>query len=107
MTIIDPKLVPIYKQAFNAKSFLNSIESVIHVEVHKMYENAYTPTFDYQDTGENELVIRYKSKRKLYALMEGLIIGVGEHFNCTINQRIETVNLDSGEEVADFHLAFS
>ncbi|PCH68201.1 MAG: hypothetical protein COC01_04155 [Bacteroidetes bacterium] len=90
----------------NPKDFLKSVESVIHVEVKKMYKDAYTPTFIYTDLAPDKLIIQYHSKRKLYALMEGLIDGVGEHFNTTIGQSVKIHEVD-GREVGDFDLTFS
>ncbi|MBL4656147.1 MAG: heme NO-binding domain-containing protein, partial [Bacteroidia bacterium] len=90
----------------NPKDFLKSVESIIHVEVKKMYKDAYTPSFKYTDPAPDKLIIQYHSKRKLYALMEGLINGVGEHYNITIGQNVKIHEVD-GREVGDFDLTFS
>lgn len=89
----------------NAKGFLLTIESIIHVEVHKMYEKAYTPTFEYLNDTEGKLTIRYRSKRKLYVLMEGIIMGVADYFCCSIGQEV-IIHKVNEEEVGDFHLTF-
>lgn len=88
-----------------AKDFLLTVESIIHVEVHKMYDKAYTPTFEYLNNRDNQLTIRYRSKRKLYKLMEGIIMGVADHFSCKIDQNI-VIHKINEEEVGDFHLTF-
>jgi len=90
----------------NPKDFLKSVESIVHVEVKKMYEDAYTPTFNYTDSAPDKLVIQYHSKRKLYALMEGLIDGVAEHYDVTIGQNVK-IHVVDGREVGDFDLTFS
>ena len=106
---IFPKLVatvPQFVEPYNhPKDFLKTINDVIHMEVKKMYTHAYTPKFTYVDTEENKLIIQYSSKRKLYALMGGLIEGVANYFNYTIRQsrKIYVVN---GKEVCDFSLYF-
>lgn len=89
----------------NEKDFLKSIEDVIHVEVKKMYGDAYTPTFEYFNDVEGQLMIRYHSKRKLYKLMEGIILGVADHFKTEIKQEIKVHSID-GKEVGDFNLHF-
>jgi len=89
----------------SAKDFLLTVESIIHVEVHKIYDKAYTPTFEYLNNADNKLTIRYRSKRKLYKLMEGIIMGVADYFNCKIDQNI-VVHSINDEEVGDFHLTF-
>lgn len=88
-----------------AKYFLLTVESIIHVEVHKMYDKAYTPTFEYLNNMDNKLTIRYRSKRKLYKLMEGIIMGVADYFSCKIDQNI-IIHKINDEEVGDFHLTF-
>lgn len=70
-----------------------------------MYDKAYTPTFEYLNDSKGKLTIRYRSKRKLYKLMEGIIIGVADHFKCKIDQNI-IIHKINKEEVGDFHLTF-
>jgi predicted hydrocarbon binding protein len=65
------------------KSFLLGIESVIHVEVSKLYPSSSLPIFDYENPGENELVMLYRSPRKLCHLAEGLIAGAAEAFKAS------------------------
>lgn len=89
----------------NAKDFLKTIESVVHVEIQKLYTDAYLPTFQYKEPSENKLIITYYSKRKLYPLMQGLISGVGDHFNTSIKQRHIIYEKD-GKEYCDFFLEF-
>ena len=106
---IFPKLaaaVPQFVEPYDhPKPFLKTINDVIHLEVKKMYAHAYTPEFKYFDTEEDKLIIQYSSKRKLYALMEGLIEGVGDYFNYTIRQSKKIHEID-GKEVCDFNLCF-
>ncbi len=88
------------------KPFLMTVESVIHIEVKKLYEHAYTPTFIYTDTSPDTLTITYSSKRKLYDLMEGLIDGVGEFFKSPI-QQTHKIYQKNGAELCDFELTFT
>ena len=59
---------------------LKTVDGVIHVEVRKLYDDTYLPVFQYQEPAEDQLIITYYSKRKLYPFMEGLIEGVSLHF---------------------------
>ena len=106
---IFPKLVEAVPQFVehhdHPKVFLKTINDVIHMEVKKMYTHAYTPEFKYFDTEEDKLIIQYSSKRKLYALMEGLIEGVADYFNYTIRRSRKIHDLN-GKEVCDFSLYF-
>lgn len=89
-----------------AKSFLLSVEDVVHVEVRKLYADALTPTFRYQDLSPTRLSIHYRSPRRLCYLMEGLLDGVGEYFGTTITRRQLQCMLE-GAEYCVFDLEFS
>lgn len=84
-----PKLAERYpmfvQDATSAKSFILSVHSVIHVEVRKLYPKAVTPSFTYEDTGEDTLKVNYTSARKLCQFMEGMLAGVGTHFGESID----------------------
>ncbi len=87
------------------KDFLKTIENVVHVEVRKLYTDTYLPTFVYKEPSEQELIITYYSKRKLYHLMEGLIEGVAKYFKVKIDQK-HRIYIEEGLEYCDFHLNF-
>lgn len=72
-----------YPDFFNHKevfSFLESIDSYIHVEVKKLYPDAELPKFTTERVGENVLVMNYESKRPFAKLAEGLIQGTIKNF---------------------------
>ena len=60
----------------NVFSFLKSVDSIIHVEVKKLYPKAELPHFIYEQPSENSLVMHYHSSRPFADLAEGLIEGV-------------------------------
>lgn len=88
------------------KPFLMTVDGIIHVEVKKLYQGVYLPTFQYQEPAEDQLIITYFSERKLYPFMEGLIDGVGDYFNKPITQSHRIYEKD-GNEYCDFHLQFA
>lgn len=61
-------------------SFLGSIDSVIHVEVNKLYSNPSLPKIDCEYLDEHRLVLHYRSERKMCMLAEGLILGAARHY---------------------------
>lgn len=63
------------------KSFLLTVDRVIHVEVRKLHPGAILPKFEYVDESDSELTMYYSSPRKLCHLAEGLIDASAEHFN--------------------------
>jgi hypothetical protein len=79
-----PKLAELYPVFFKgqatAKSFLMSVDRIIHVEIRKLDSNAGLPMMDYEDAAPDQLVLVYRSPRNLCELALGLIEGVGAHF---------------------------
>jgi len=87
------------------KPFLKSVESIIHVEVKKLYEDARPPGFTYMDPASNRLIIQYRSERRLCQFMEGLIDGVAAYYQSPVQYKQRTCVLD-GDEVCEFDLTF-
>lgn len=79
-----PRLAASYpvfmKKDMSAKSFLMSVDRVIHVEVRKLDASTGLPTIEYEEPSPDRLTMIYRSPRALCALAEGLIEGVGAHF---------------------------
>ena len=63
------------------RTFLLTLNDIIHPEVRKLYPGADVPVFDFDTDGpEGTLVIGYRSSRRLCALAEGFIEGAADHF---------------------------
>lgn len=66
------------------RSFLLSLNDVIHAEVRKLYPGADVPTFEFDApagaAAHDTLNIHYRSKRQLCALAEGFIAGASDHY---------------------------
>ena len=60
--------------------FLESVHSIIHVEVKKLDPNAQPPDVIPERISEDELRLTYRSERGLSPLAEGLILGAGDHY---------------------------
>lgn len=71
---------PEFLEGQTAKSFLESVHDVIHVEVKKLHPDTLLPTFEYEHPDDGGLVMIYSSPRKLCPLAEGLILGAAEVF---------------------------
>ena len=87
------------------KPFLKSVESIIHVEVKKLYEDSMPPGFTYIDTASNRLIIQYRSERMLCQFMEGLIDGVAGYYQSPVQYKQITCKLN-GDGVCEFDLTF-
>lgn len=67
-----------------ARTFLLSLNEVIHPEVRKLYEGAEPPVFGFNEEADGTLVMEYHSQRALCAFAEGLAMGAGDEFGETI-----------------------
>ena len=63
----------------STRSFVVTLNDVIHPEVRKLYPGADVPVFDFA-TRDGVLVMGYSSPRKLCAFAEGLLHGTADHF---------------------------
>ncbi len=75
---------PLVADVESAKELLKQVDSVIHVEVRKMYPGAVTPVFRFEDPAPDRLTLEYRSSRKLCPFVEGLIEAAGEHYDTNI-----------------------
>jgi hypothetical protein len=79
-----PLLASRYPQFFepheSARSFVLTLNSIIHPEVRKLYPGADVPVFDYDTSSEDVLVMGYASRRRMCAFAEGLIEGAAAHY---------------------------
>ncbi|MFK7818671.1 MAG: heme NO-binding domain-containing protein [Planctomycetaceae bacterium] len=94
-----------FEREQTAKQLLKSVDSIIHVEVKKLFPNAILPRFDYEDPSENELVMIYRSERKMCVLAEGLFNGAAKHFRTPVEYK-QTKCLLTGDDHCRFELTF-
>lgn len=87
-----PLLVERYPVFFeghdSTRSFVLTLNDVIHPEVRKLFPGAYAPEFDFDTSQEDRLTLGYKSHRNLCFFAEGLLEGAADHFgeSVTIEQ---------------------
>lgn len=79
-----PKFAQRYPKFFSAhtsaRSFVLTLNEIIHPEVRKIYPGANVPVFEFDTRSEATLVVFYSSARKLCAFAEGLVTGVAAHY---------------------------
>jgi len=92
-----------FEDQSSAFDFLKNVEGYIHVEVRKLYPDAELPTFECEVPAADELVMTYRSPRRLSHLAEGLMLGCAEHFGEHIEIRREDLSTGA-EEVVRFRL---
>ena len=71
---------------------LSQLDGIIHPEVQKIYPDAEVPSFRASRDG-GSMRLRYESSRHLCPLAEGLILGLGEHFDTVLSvEHLECVH---------------
>lgn len=74
----------------DTRSFLLSLNSIIHPEVRKLYPGADTPEFVFDASSPERLVMEYESARRLCAFAEGMIEGAATHYGEDVQVRHAT-----------------
>lgn len=64
----------------STRSFLLTLNDVIHMEVRKLYPGADVPVFNYDTSSPDVLLMEYASPRKLCSLAEGFIEATAAHY---------------------------
>lgn len=64
----------------STRSFILTLNDVIHPEVRKLFPGADVPDFDFETSGDGQITLGYRSARKLCSFAEGLIEGAAEYF---------------------------
>jgi len=83
-----PALAAAYPAFFephaDVRSFLYTLNDVIHPEVRKLYPGADVPTFGFTTGGDGSITMRYGSPRQMCAFAEGLIEGSAAYFGQSV-----------------------
>ncbi len=82
--------------------FLKNIDSYIHVEVRKLYNDAELPRFDIKQTDPRRLELVYRSSRPFADLAEGLVLGCIAHFQEKIEVQRENLSGPPAETCVRF-----
>ncbi len=83
----------------SALDFLPLVESYVHLEVKKLYNDAELPSFTCVSPNPGRLEMTYRSVRNLPDLAEGLILGTVDHFNERVEVRRESIPEDPSAEL--------
>ena len=62
------------------RSFVLTLNDVIHAEVRKLYPGADVPEFEFATSAANQVTLTYRSARRMCRFAEGLIEGAAAHF---------------------------
>lgn len=105
-----PLLAIRYPQFFeghsDTRSFILTLNDVIHPEVRKLFPGAYAPSFEFSTKGDDELELSYFSHRKLCSFAEGLIEGASNHYSEDVSIE-QTACSKRGDEKCVLKVRFS
>lgn len=91
--------------AMSFVEFVQHVESYIHPEVRKLYEDATVPNFAFETLDNGNVRMTYSSPRNLPDLAEGLLMGAADAFGETIE--IQRPGIDAGENATVFDLVIA
>lgn len=74
----------------STRSFILTLNDVIHPEVRKLFPGADVPDFDFETPGDGQITLGYRSARKLCSFAEGLIEGAAEYFGEQVRMKQPT-----------------
>ena len=98
---------PVFFQGHTStRSYLLTLNHIIHPEVQKLYPGAATPVFDFDASDAEVLTIAYRSQRKLCALAEGFMHGAADHYQESMHLEHPECMLDGAAQCV-FKLKFS
>ena len=102
-----PRLAERYPTLFdgheNSRTFVDGVNDVIHAEVRKLYPDAVCPHFKMSDVADGDLVMTYRSVRRMCALAEGFVEGAAAHFGDTV-EFSHAACVDRGDRTCVFRI---
>ena len=105
MPLLAERYPGFFQRHQDARSFILTLNSIIHPEVEKLYPGAATPVFDFSNDEQGRLVVGYKSARKMCALAEGFMTGAADHYH-EQTEIDHPVCMHHGDEKCVFHVRF-
>lgn len=87
LPLLAEKYAKFFQPHKSTRSFVLTVNSIIHPEVRKLYPGAYVPEFEFDASSPDVLVMKYGSTRKLCALAEGFVEGAATHFGETVQMK--------------------
>lgn len=103
--LLAEKIPTLMATYHHPRDLLLSLNDVIHVEVKKIYPGAITPEFKTTLCESGDVIMEYRSPRKLYTFAEGLIYGCGDYFGI-ITKVTTNIDTDQLGEYGIFHVEF-
>lgn len=105
MPLLFERYPQFFRDPISTRSFLLSVNHIIHPEVRKVYPGAQVPTFVFSDGANGTLLMSYRSPRKIGALAQGFAEGAATHYGESLTfQHLECMH--RGDERCLCSIAF-
>ena len=106
MTELAAKYPSFFTHHSSSRSFVLSVNEIIHPEVRKLYVGATCPHFNFEEDANGVLSMAYKSPRKLCFLAEGFVEGVAAYYGECVDFH-HAMCLHKGDDRCVFEIRWS
>ncbi len=96
----------LFSEHNDTRSFVLTLNEIIHPEVRKLYPGAIVPEFGFDTSEPRTVGLDYYSPRKLCAFAEGLLLGAGDHYGETVTIE-QSKCMTRGDERCHLEVTFS
>jgi hypothetical protein len=97
MPLFAARYPAFFESHTSTRSFVLTLNDVIHPEVRKLFPGADVPNFHFESPDEGTVELGYVSARKLCSFAEGLVDGAAAHFGETVTMR-QTMCMKRGDD---------
>jgi len=80
MPLLKERYAALFENHTSARSFVLSVNSIIHPEVRKLYSGASCPFFHFREREDGAVLMEYGSSRKMCDLAHGFVKGAANMF---------------------------
>ena len=85
MPLLAARYPAFFEGHTSTRSFVLTLNDVIHPEVRKLFPGADVPVFEFTTPDDRTVELAYVSSRKLCSFAEGLVEGAAEHFGESVD----------------------
>jgi hypothetical protein len=105
MPLLATRYAALFDSQNSTRSFILTLNDIIHPEVMRRYPGADVPVFDFDTSVPDALTVGYQSPRKLCALAHGFIEGAADHYGEVVDVEQSTC-MHRGDAKCTFQIRF-
>lgn len=96
----------LFERHSSGRTFVLTLNDIIHPEVRKLYPGADVPVFDFASTPTGDIVMGYHSSRKMCSFAEGLLEGTADYFGEQV-AIVQSLCMKRGDERCVIEISFA